>query len=383
MTDDLLDLPSEESTKEGPLFSIETATLREALERAATVLPSRDTLPVYTNFLVSVCAKDVEITASNRELTVVTNTTSLDTMRSGVVLIPGKRLLDIVKAAGEKIIIDVIGLNAHVSSGQTSWNITLMSDMHYPDVPEVDSYILVGRKVLLEALSAVRYAAATHTFRTSLMMIDITDEGKVRATDGVRFHQVQPPPNFAPCALSIPVDAVDELVKLLKSVDDDTIGMADYDTFLAFVLGNTALLASKLSAEFPDVNEQVLKPSLSNDKTLQVNRDSLAAAIRQVRINADPDTANVSLDLFTDSVTVRARDDKNNTAECVIPGEYDGTKPGVSHTVTFNHVYLLDLLAHSPAVCLFRLGHDTKSKKSPLLLLHGETTALLHQSREW
>lgn len=366
-------------------FSTKKFVLQALLEKAASVVPSKDIMPVLKNYLIEVSpptsasAGRIRVVATDLELSVIAQTQMVTTAVPGSAVFPAGKALAILRAAEDgEAQVTVHGTLARLVIGPTTWDLRLQSGDEYPEMPEVTDIEVVelDRVRFLGALHSVRYAAATDTVRPSLMMLDIKPNGRVTACDGVRFQQA-PVPGWpsevggVPFEVQIPIGAVEDLIKLLRSTDLPTVGVGASDNHLLFRVGEDYFIANKLMAQFPDVEELLLRPALVNNKdTLTCDRGELLDAVRRVRINADQETSALVLDVADGQITVRTRDKYGNTAAEVIPAGW--SKP--ARQLVVNHGYLTDMLAMADAkTCTFRLGEDTKSRKSYVMLTDPET----------
>ena len=362
----LADLPTETI---GLSFEADQQTLLAVLEKAAYVVPSRDTLPVLKNFYIEVKPKSIFVTATDLELSVVASSEEVAVSSPGVGVFPARKLLDIVKESDSDVSISVSSGVATISSGRAEWTLPLMDKSEYPSLPDIADVTLISvdRAQFTHAIKSVAFAAAHDTVQPPLMMIDVTDK-KMRAADGVRFQQIEVD-DFTE-NLQIPISAVDDLMKIMKSSGSDYVQVGQTETSLVFWVGDDVFLAQKSAAIFPDVTQVLLKPALANDIDLYVDSPELIAAIRRVRINADLETSSVALRLTTDAMLVIAKDPYGSAAKEVVDTKYSGDP----RTLVFNHAYLLDMLAAADsAICHFRLGKGSKTKPSPLLLVDEDT----------
>lgn len=383
--DELLDAPAAAAPAARPAagvtceLRIKRFVLKEILDKAATVVPTRDVAPVLKN--VQVVARDgrLRVAATDTELSMVATTELVDIIVEGVCVLPAKRMLDILKEAGEfDVHLKVAGTQASITIGRTTWNQVLATGADFPDVsaPLGDLVLTeVDREAFAFALAAVRYAACRDANRANLMMIAVTGD-TMTAADGARFARIPTEPLGFDC--QIPIDAVDDLLRLLKNHDLDTIGVGQTPTGLIFTLGTDTFIVTTLLSEFPDLEAQWLRPALANKHELTVNRAELLSAIRRVRISADPNTSAIALSLAPDLVTVAARDKYRNAATEPVQAEWAGAE----RTLVVNHAYLVDALTHHTGEeCVFSLGDDTRTRRTPLLLRDPDTgsVAVLQQ----
>lgn len=363
-------------------FTIKKFVLALLLEKANTVIATREVTPVLRNFLFEVADDRLRITASNLELTMITTTEMITTIVPGTAVFPHRKLMDIVREAGDTdVTIKVTGGIAQVAADRTSWSLQLMTGHDWPPMPEITETVMtaVEREPFLAAIQTVRYAACKDTgSRSALMMIDVRN-GRLTACDGSRFHQVRA--ENLPFDFRLPIGAVDHLVRLLKMAQLDTVQVGESKHHLIFGFGHDVFIAGKLVAQFPDLEQTWLRPALENTYRLVVDKAALLTAVRRVRINADHNTSAIALTLTPQlggQLTVTARDTADNNAAETIEAGWTAAE----RTIVVNHGYLVDLLKHHPdQSCTFRLGTDTKTRKSPLLLRDDDavTTGVLQQ----
>lgn len=378
MTAETLEPQVEEETPEteedeGPVFDTTSSlkfrtkkfALQHLLEKAASVVPTRDLLPVLKNFMVVAQPGLIRVAATDLELSVVAVSEMVSVEGAGSAVFPAKRLLEIVREAEDgELEINVDHGEAHIAVGRTSWTLKLMPSDEYPPLPDADDieFTTIDRGKFIGSINSVKYAAATETVRPSLMLIDVTN-GQMRASDGVRFQQVKVEPNIPD--IQIPINAVDDLLKILRTTESNEVELGEDDNSLVFRVAGDIFVAQKLTAIFPDVDSQLVKPALLNDQKLNVDREDLVAAIKRVRITADPETSAIVLELGKNKLTVRSKDKYGSTAT----EELDVFWEGPERQVAFNHVHLIQMLDMLDLKsCPFFLGTDTKTRPTPLLI---------------
>lgn len=351
-------------------FRVKRFVLRLLIERAGRVVPTRESMPVLKNLRFEIISGRLCVTATDTELTMIAATELVDVTTPGTAYFPAKRLADIIRTAeGDTARIVVKGYTATITVGRTTWQLKLATGADWPPTPIVTPDVgqhTIDRVAFLAALNHVRYAAARDS-RTSLMMIDVRD-GRMTACDGVRLQQVHAP-ELPDC--QIPIGAVDDLARLLGDTEVKTFTLAVTNNTLTFTVGADTLIVRRLTAKPPDVESQILRPVLTNNQRLTVDRIDLINAVKRVRINADQTTSAIILTLNPASgdrganVTISTCDAQANTATETV----DATWAGDTRTVVVHHAFLLDALAviRQPTVTI-DLGTDTKTRPSAILL---------------
>jgi DNA polymerase-3 subunit beta len=364
-------------------FSVQRFLLLQLADRAGSVVPlgREGYQTVLTNFHIAVRPGQLTVTGTDLEIRVIATTPAVSLTCSGSedpppVVLPAKRLLDILKAAPDgEVTIEVKGDQARVTAGTANWSLKLSSDgADYPAPPDLSAveWHETQRMPLLGALRAVRHAVSKSGSNPNLGQVDIRarESGSapcVTACDRTRFAQV-PLPGF-PVAMRIPAagspPAIQELTRLLGNSQAEVVRVGLLGRRLLFAIDSTVFMVSQLPLEYPDVWGLLLEPSLLNQDLFEVDRDALESAIRQVRINADDATAAIGLKLSEGRVTVFAQDKYGNQAEQPVEATWDHP----DRTLVVNHEFLAQMLGVHPAPrCVFRLGKDVGRRKAPVLL---------------
>lgn len=361
------------------------AKLIELFARAAAVTPQKETIPGTAHALLeAVPTSNTEvaharITASDGDQTVSVVVDGITVLMGGSVLLPARRIHDILKLAPSPTAkLEVIGTAALIRAGRAQWTVQTpvgdsLSTLLVVSGIEMQD-VAVGP--FLNALSVARRAASTTDARRSLMQVQLRN-GAFTGCDGGRLHRAQVPGIDTSLDLTIPVKVVDELLKSLRATDASHMQLGYDEKHLVFQIEQDSVVAQRLLLPFPEVENLLLGPAFSNVNSLTLDRAELASAVQRVRINADPDSAVILLGLMPGkkdaqgllswSLAVRAKDRHGNASQEVIECQWVGS--GKARELAFNHHYLSDLLAvYSAETVVFKVGDDTKSLRTPLLL---------------
>lgn len=367
-------------------FTIRRFIFQILLEKAVTVVPGQaSVMPVLKNFRFEVQPDWLRIVATDLELSMIATTEMVSVQHPGIAVFPAKKLIEIVKQAEDADVhIQVNSGVATIRIGRTSWRLKLQGGDDYPRLPQINDVVFstVDRAAFAAALATVRYAAPSAN-RASLAMIDVRS-GKMTACDGARFQQITV--EQLPFDFRIPIGAVDDLTRLLKMTDLDTIAVAESDNHLIFRFAADVFVIQKLVAAFPDQDALFLRPTLENRHELTVDKHALLIAVKRVRVNADQETSAISLTLNNDdggTLTVTTKDKTGNYASETIEAGWAGP----TRTLVVNHHFLTDLVnATKSGTCVFRLGDDTRTRRSAVLLRddeHGGLGVMQQMIADW
>lgn len=362
-------LVSEVST--GTCFEIDRDVLLHLLEKAIGVVPTRDMVPVLTNFQFVVKEDELKVIGSSLEMTIVVSTNQVETKVAGVEVFPARTLLSIVKeaASGTRIYFEVTALGLVIVAGGFSIELKLPNGSDFPRVEPIHevNFYSVGRTQFLNAVTTVKYALPGKDFggQATLKMINVKG-GKFTVCDGNRFQQVRI--DDFKLSMHLPAWSINSLIKVLSAYDQESVEIGEVTNKLIFKLDNCLLYMNKLEDPYPNVEQLWLRPALGNDQALYVNKVELLTAVKQVRVAADSDSNAIALILSADSIEVRAKD-TNNAAKAVIAAKWEG-KP---RNLVINYIHLAEMLkAYNPTECKFMLGED----RAPVLLKDDDTQAI-------
>ena len=358
----------------GTSFEIQREVLLSLLEKVIGVVPTRDMIPVLNNFQFVVRENELTVIGSSGHTSIVVSTSQVNTKVEGTEVFPARTLLNIVKEtnAGASIFIEVTTAGAVIVSGGFSAEIRLASGAGFPIMESLADveFHAVDRAKFIEAITLVKYALPNRDFSgiSGLKMISIKG-GKFTACDGSRFQQSRI--DGFRLNMQLPSDNISLLVKMLSASDLEFVEIGEVGKKLIFRLNTAVLYLSKLEEPYPNVEQLWLRPALSNDKELIVNRQELITAIKQVKTLANNDNS-IGIMLESESMKIVVKDDKDSgsvTVACKWVG-----KP---RNIVINYIHLAEMLKAFPGVeCKFLLGDDTKNHKSPILLKDDDTMAI-------
>ena len=352
-------------------FTAQSHSLVALLTSAVDVTPTKEIIPNTTYVLLEAYDErnEIEISATDGERAITVVAPAIVRM-SGSTLVPGKRMLDILKLAGDTVRIDVIGLTATIRSGRAVWSVTTPAvDATLPVFPAVDvQWWPVPRPELLHALELALPAVARSTARQSLMQAEIS-KSSILSCDGVRAHKVVIPGLAKDFKTTVPLRFIESAIKELRGSLHETAYLWTDHSTVALALGKNRLYSQRLNFDFPAVNHLMLGPALQNEEKLSVSREELVGAVRRVRVNADPEYSAIFLSIRQVKgqwgLIVSARDKSGNASQETISASYEG--PASSKDIALNHRYLLEFLSCMPNSTIeLRLGESTKTKQAPI-----------------
>jgi len=372
-------------------FKIKKYVAQSLLEKAALALAAESGKPILKNFYFRMIPPDtILVIATDLALSVVAKTTLVE-MTEGMfpkIVFPGDRLLEIVRAAEDDMMTFTItgaqgdgkgpGIptNVEIACARAKWSLKLMDPKEYPDIPDADKleYVSIDRKIFLEGVQRTKVAAPIGTYRPALSMVNMAN-GKMQAADGVRLHQMLVP--FEGKKIQIPFQATEDLVKFLKQTEDEKVYITQTDNHIVFKFGVDVFIATKATAEFPDVDKVFIAPTISDAKAkFTVDRQQLIDGIKRVRLTADVDSKLVVMSLKNNKMILMAKDKLGNNAMQDLDIVWEGPDRAIGVDWNFMLLTLQQIAGQTVEIWL---GSDSKTKRSPLLFRETGFLAILNQ----
>lgn len=349
------------------------------ITRASRVVPDKEVVP-GTSFVLleareSVSGTQEYLRASATDGTIFVSAIGDDCVvrHAGAALIPGQKLKAILKMVPEDLVaIQVIGNEALIRSGQSQWKVQLPPGDSLPS-----SYVLTGitpvvldRMPFLASLKAAEAAASHTSARAALMQVKVRD-GHITGQDGNRIHRAFFSDN-SDLEMSIPLSTCLEVIQMLEASEDSHFRAGTDGRKMVFSADKDYVVSSSMIVDFPDVDPILIRSSMNVRNSLTLNTEELSNAIKRVRVNSDPDFSSIFLAVAKSregqwGASLRSIDRQGNSAHEFLSAHWDG--PQAPREFCVNHKNLSDLLDSYPGVeVTFKVGDDTQSAKSPLLV---------------
>lgn len=351
-----------------------TEEFRAYFEKLAGVAPQKEKIPGTS--LVQVAAEDesVVFTATDGAQALVVETSTVRIHRVGKVRLPAHKLKSILALVPEETLtLTVVDDRASIVSGRAVWNLAVPSNdrvVAVPDISEVELFS-IPRRPLFKALNAVRRALPSQGSRKSLEQVNVA-AGFLTASDGYRLLRRRVDGMPEKLNFSIPKDTVDALLRSLTSGGEENLLLGANNDLIVLKDRGETIVSRQLALDFPDLEAQLIVPTLSNKSTLIVDSIELRDLIKRVRVFSDPDYAAVSLRVSRDKsgeweLLVSARDRAGNSAAESMYAQWEGEQSEAS--ITVNHKFLTDLLdAYNGRLASIKVGDSSRARSAPMLI---------------
>jgi len=338
-------------------FTVRKFDLLQELTLIQGVVERKTTIPILANVLVRAESGELGIAATDLEIGLKSVCVSKTTV-PGTITLPAKRLYEIVRALPDKEIKFKRGEAnwVNVTCGTSRFRIAGLPQEDFPALPERKSSVTkipaaVVAKLIKRTIFAISTEDSKYTLSGALLLLKPGSITMV-ATDGHRLAHVEKSEALEDVTeeikVLIPKKAMAELVRIIdETADADAIGFSRDDSHLFFDMGKRLLISRMLTGQFP--NYEAVLPR-NNDRSVILNREEIAAAIKRVAILSDERSRTVKLALANGSMEMTASHSDLGEAHETLEVDYDKEDLQVG----FNYQYLLDFLttADEPEVSL-------------------------------
>lgn len=270
------------------IFSVERASLLDAVSRFQRVVGSKTSVPVLEGVLISAEAGKVTLIAYNLEMGMKKEIYA-KCDEPGDIVINARLLADILRRMNG-IQVEITAnerLNCSIKCGEATFDIMGMAAADFPEMPTVGNgrSIIIDGGVLSEMVKGTIFAAAQNEGAKPILTgINVTiDDGVMQfvAIDGyrlaIRKHKVDILDNFS---FTISGRAIGEAVKLI-SEETEKIEINVGERLISFNINGYEFISRLLEGEF--VNYQKTIPAAHKQRVV-VNTRELTETIERVSL---------------------------------------------------------------------------------------------------
>ena len=333
--------------------------LAEGLSVVGRVVPTKSTLPVLSNVLLSTRDAELQLTANNLELSVAHRVTTTGIEREGEITLPARLLADYVALLdhGQKVELELNPKThkVHLACGRYEANIAGIDAEDFPPIPQVSGgpNFSIPAPTLKETISGVVFAAAPDDTRPVLAGALLKLGGSeltLAAADGFRLavRKVELPTEGPELTMIVPARTLTEVARLLSDDADEqvSINTTPNGNQVYFAFGKTEITSRLIEGQFPDYERIIPSDAKTRVKlsTTDFLRATRAAAVfardnsNIVRLECSPAVEGALSG--NGSVLVKSTSAEMGDNE----GTLDASVDGDDTQIAFNGRYLRDAL---------------------------------------
>jgi DNA polymerase III subunit beta len=332
-------------------FVVSSTELLNHLQAVSRVINSKNTLPILDNFLFQLEKKELVITASDLESTMITRIQLENVDGEGSIAVPARILTDSLKEFPEQPLtfnINLDTLAVDINSENGKFSVVGQKGGEYPQIPVIredkKSSVRLGGEVLMQGISKTLFATADDELRPVMNGIFIelhTDNISFVASDAhklVRYRRNDITPE-SEASFILPKKPAGLLKNILgKEKNDVMVEFDDKNAF--FTLTNYKLICRLVEGNYP--NYAAVIPT-NNPNKLTVDRVDFYNSLRRVSVFSNPASNLVKLQLASNQITVSAQDiDFSISAYEKVKCQFDGD----SMEIGFKSVFLIEILSN-------------------------------------
>jgi len=348
-------------------FHIDKHVLLKPLDQVSKALPSKTAIEILNGILFRADDQGLTLTADNTSISIKAHIglDDFEMVRQGAIVLPGKKIIEIVKKASDEISFEVNGQQVKIKSGKSKFELSGLDADEYPVFPEI-----IGRSVTLPG-DLLRSLINRTIYATS-------EKESTPILTGVYFKFLENSVRLIGCdrhrlamanskienekELSVIVSNLC-LSELLKIVDDKSEIELSLSPDKFTVKTKEFIFTSRvLEGTYPDV-ERLIPKEYSN--AITVSKSKLLAAIDRVYIFAKEEKTNQIVVTISDEMEIEYKEGGSNAVESLEIIE----KQGNGMKVAVNAKYVMEALK---AIDTENVFIHFSEKQSPIVLTGSE-----------
>ncbi|MGQ1947783.1 DNA polymerase III subunit beta [Geofilum sp. OHC36d9] len=331
-------------------FVVSSSDLLSHLQAISRAIASKSQYPILDYFLFDV-NKDtsLNITASDLEVTMITRMVADSSDGDGVIAMPSKMLLEILKKLPEQPLtfdVNMETLAVDILSEKGKYNFVGQPGAEYPEIPKVEedkaSRLQIPASLLMTGITKTLFATADDELRPVMngVLFEFSPENLTFvASDShklVRYRRLDAKAEFE-ASFILPKKPAGLLKNILPRESGDVMVEFDHKNAI-FNLPNYKMVCRLVEGNYPSYTAVI--PQDNPNKSV-IDRVDLANTLGRVSIFSNQASNLVKLHMSTDEMVVSAQDiDFSVSAFEKLTCQYDGTEMEIG----FKSAFLADIL---------------------------------------
>ena len=329
-------------------FIVSSTALLKSLQKISGVLSTSSTLPILEDYLFELTEDKLKITASDLETTITAEVVPDMMEDPGVVAIPARKFLDIMKTFPElpvTVSVNMETLAVEILAGEGKYKMAAHRSDEFPQIPVLENVtaLQLTSLLLVSAFNKTLFATGNDELRPVMsgVLCEIQeDQITFVATDAhklVRYRRRDVKPDTT-AAFILPKKPLNHL-KNIMPVDDEVDVKLEYnDTNALIAFEDITLICRLIEGKYP--NYEAVIPT-TNPYKLIADRKMLLNALRRVSIFGSKSTHQVRFKISGKELVLTAEDiDFSSEAKERLTCSYEGDDIEIG----FNSRFLQDML---------------------------------------
>ena len=312
-------------------------------------IDKKQALTILSNILIKLTPNCLILTATDLEIEIIAHVPCISDNIEGLVTIPSKKLIDIIRSLEDDIPLSFCFNDSTllIKQGRSKFKISIIPADNYPSMIEDlnDFKLSVNRQAFIHLLQSTSFAMSQQDVRVFLNGLFLELSGsKITAVamDGHRMAIC----NFICDELAhtqrllLPKKGVQEILRLLQTVEDEVISIFIGENHIKIVTVNYIFFSKLIESRFPSYHRAIPK---DQDKFVLVDRDSLKRALSRMMILTNEKDRAILLSMQNEQLTLIVNKEQEEATESI-----SATIDGDNFEIGINSSYLLDGLNHLP-----------------------------------
>tara|TARA_A100001015_G_C15006590_1_gene720991 strand:- start:79 stop:1191 length:1113 start_codon:yes stop_codon:yes gene_type:complete len=327
-------------------FSTSKKQLQSSLLKLSKVIPSRSTLPILSNVLLSVRENDTILRATDLEISLrVKLPTSVE--RIGEITIPVHSVLGVINEYDEetRLTFEVLENKIIISSDKGSFEIMGRPAVEFPSEPEKpnNNPININTSIFNDIINKTIFAVSKDELKPALsgVLFQIKNNSILSvSTDGHRL--VKYIRNGLNINFNRDVIIPKKFLSLISSnlSKTENINLYINENQVMVEIGSDVFYSRVIDERFPDFESVIPK---DNNKELIINRLEFLSTVKRVSVLSNKTTKQITLNLTNDNIKITTKDNEKSSKGFE---NISGSFTGEDLIVGYNAVYLKDILSH-------------------------------------
>lgn len=278
------------------MLKVNNTALAAAMARAASIVESRNTMPILAMVRLTAESDKLTVTTSNLDIE-YRQTIECFASETIDVCVDAKRLAQMSSAANSDIAITLEGNSLIVKAGRSKWTAPTLGAETFPSIAfDCGSSIEIDGEELSAIISRTIWASSKEETRYYLRGV-FFNAGTFVATDGHCLSMVETDHKW-----SMPdVIAPASFLKAVQASVGGDCSLGWDDRKMRFACGDTVIIGKMIDGQYPDYRRIIPEPC----EPWATNVSDLAGAIKRVRISSDAQTKELRIKRGDGMVTLR------------------------------------------------------------------------------
>ncbi len=366
-------------------LSIEKKDLIQHIQHLATIVPTKITTPILTNYLIEVSAEtnSIQITASDLDITAIVKFPAA-VIEGGTIAVSARHLNEIISSMPD----DVINLWKNedllvIQCGKIDFKLLCADHTLYPIIPvtNLKGAIKMDAELFQRMVNKTSFAVSSDTNRAVLTGVCwkiFENEHLMAATDGRKVAEIKVRDSFMQnqemakdtednifgdgkesyVEKIIPVKTLNFIQKIYNAQIKELNLVMEHNKMM-FAYGEYTVFTNILEHKYPEYQKAFVH-DLPN--SLIIDREKLKTAIRRVALVAPDDNLRTRFEIDNDRFEINTSNRETGDAKQFME---DYSYQGKPTNVSFNYKFMLSILE---AVDTDKVKILLGSPKDPLMI---------------